>query len=436
MIRKGRNRVVGLLIWCAVMIPVGACGQTSSEREFPQTPAVVKKIIQRLTSTTQGRLPTLVGFAENTDSPDRYQRGYYQCSTQVLAGSSGGSIVKVKAKITAWYQDPKAASSGYRILQSNGRLEADFLDQLADALNSSPENASPKIHQPKPIESNSKANSPALGKANNPTLSAPMPGASVMADAISSSRTPLKSSSGTPASGGAGVSVEQRHNSELEKEAQNLQEILRNQAHPKNLAAVKKDGTPVMSSPNEGAQVLFQADAEDEFEMLEMNSSWVHVRISGLSRGWILRSALELPGESGDASSTPAENLEGKSAVADSAPFQVESEQITSFPGNWDPLRGKTVKIISVQKTASAGSEAQAKLAYAKFVFSNEYSDISKSGSTASGVVVVFDSDDGGMMAATMPVLKLWKSGSLSDEGLWRRCYFDPPEAFASARGQ
>ena len=84
----------------------------------------------------------------------------------------------------------------------------------------------------------------------------------------------------------------------LDKEAASLAEILRNQSHPNNLAAVRKSGTPVLVTPSEGAKVLFLADAEDEFEILESNESWVHVRISGLSRAWIRRSGLEMPGSS------------------------------------------------------------------------------------------------------------------------------------------
>ena len=49
--------------------------------------------------------------------------------------------------------------------------------------------------------------------------------------------------------------------------------------------------------------------------------------------------------------------------------------------------------------------------------------------------MLVFDSADGGMMAVTVPVLREWKAGKLSDEALWRRCYFDPPEMFHSAGG-
>ena len=106
-----------------------------------------------------------------------------------------------------------------------------------------------------------------------------------------------------------------------------------------------------------------------------------------------------------------------------------------TFPAEWEPLRGKTVRIISIQKTANstADSGSQAKLAFAKELFAKEYDDLTQSLSTASGLVLIFDSADGGMMAVTVPVLREWKAGTLSDGALWRRCYFDPPEMLHGA---
>ena len=46
-------------------------------------------------------------------------------------------MVRVNATITAWYTDPVPAKSGYQVLPSNGRLEADFLDRLQEALGGS-----------------------------------------------------------------------------------------------------------------------------------------------------------------------------------------------------------------------------------------------------------------------------------------------------------
>jgi hypothetical protein len=46
---------------------------------------------------------------------------------------------------------------------------------------------------------------------------------------------------------------------------------------------------------------------------------------------------------------------------------------------------------------------------------------------------LIFDSEDGGMMAATVPALRQWKTGALSDEAFLRRCFIDPLEAFGFA---
>ena len=44
------------------------------------------------------------------------------------------------------------------------------------------------------------------------------------------------------------------------------------------------------------------------------------------------------------------------------------------------------------------------------------------------GLVVIFDSADGGMIAATVGTLQQWKAGTLSDAAFWHKCFFDPPE--------
>ncbi len=75
----------------------------------------------------------------------------------------------------------------------------------------------------------------------------------------------------------------------------------------------------------------------------------------------------------------------------------------------------------------------EAKLAYAKSLFDREYSDLVRTSSSVAGVVVIFDSEDGGMIAATMPVLGQWKSATLSDQAFWRHCFLDPREAFGLA---
>jgi hypothetical protein len=433
-----------VLAW--VTLATAGAQSTPYERTLTQSKATVEKALKDLQPFTAGRLPVLDGFTTPGDRPlDRFQRGYYQCTVQVRSTLSGGSLVQVSAKITAWYADPVSSKSGYAVLPSNGRLENDLLDRLEEKLaGKGTPSAAPIAAVPPPSRPKSKPD------ASAPTISAPMPSGM----ATSFPAAPSKAHAASPASpfqlsspaGGDQVAslatqkaVADKHIEDLTKQAKNLEEIIRTQAHPNNLAAVKKSGTPVLVGASEGAKVLFLASAEDEFEILDTTASWVHVRISGLSRGWILRSSLEMPGGStaatqpAQAQSAGASEAKGSEAV-NAKPFQIESEQIASFPGTWEPLRGRTVKIVSLQ-TSSNGSSAdsQAKLDYVKSLFDREYKELAQSSSSAVGVVLIFDSEDGGMVATTLPVLQQWKAGSLSDEGLWRRCLFDPPEMFNAA---
>ena len=406
------------------------------QRTFPQSKAVVEKGLKELQSSSAGRLPTLEGFTPVGDRLlDHFHRGFYQCTAQVSAAPSGGSIVQVSATISAWYTDPISGKAGYQTLPSNGRLEADFLDRLQDALSNHGPSSSPTFgtnaSNPAPSAARSQSNPPKAAL-SEPQLSAPGAG----------SKTPV----GSPFKLGSPLSLDNmsslatqkavidRHAEEQAKEVKGLEEILHNQAHPENLAAVKKRETPVLANPIENAKVLFLASAEDEFEILDSNPNWVHVRISGISRGWIRRSSLEMPTADPDPLPAPTQE-QSEPSHADTQPFHVENEEVASFPGNWVPLSGKTVRIVTVQKgvddTSATGPEA--KLAYAKSLFDREYSDLIRTSSSVAGVVLIFDSDDGGMIAATVPVLGQWKSATLSDQAFWHHCFFDPRDAFGSA---
>ena len=443
---RGGMRALRWLCLVLCLIPAMAFAQGISgpsvpyERSFPQSRAVVEKRIKEL-QMSAGHLPVLDGFTVPGDRPlNRFQRGYYQCSTQVRSKVSGGSTVRVSATITAWYNDPVPGKSDYQVLPSNGRLENDFLDRLQEGLGQEASSVVPNARTsstPVPL-SKSKPGAP------EPTISAPTPGDSTpiakSGTAAAGSTFNLGDPLGTAhmASLATRKAIVDKHTEEQEKEAKALEEIIQNQAHPSNLAAVTTAKTPVFASPSQGAKVLFLAAAEDEFEILDANPNWVHVRISGLSRGWVRRSSLEMPAVESDAdpleSGKELEKGEGKHSPrsADQQPFQVQSEQIASFPGTWAPLRGKTVNIISVQRTgeSATGTGPDAKLAFTKSLFDKAYLEVAKGSTSIDGVVVIFDSDDGGMTATTVAVLRQWKTGSLSEEAFWRRCFFDPPEAF------
>ena len=384
---------------------------TTSERTLSQSASTVQAAVKRLPGGTSGVLPVLDGFVlQGSHSLDQYKRPYYQCTVLVTPTASGGSRVKVIAKITAWRDNP--SRPGYEVLASNGRLESDLLDRLQGALSTVAN------------KSNAAQNDKAVDRATNssmPEISAPMP------------QLP-RSSALSPPTAGSGKSDPQ-----LRQEANNLEEILRNQAHPTNLLAVKRDQTAVLQDPSANAKVLFLASAEDEFEVLDVNPEWVHARISGLSRGWLRRSSVELLDGSdkldGSGTSTPIEPLsttnhppEPKTSQSPSL-FSVSSEETGAFPGDWETLKGKSVKIISVQQAAGSGriTSPQDKMRFAESVFKNE--DVS---APAEGLVLIFDAEDGGMVAASRPVLDQWKRGSISEPIFWKRCFFDPPEILGS----
>ncbi len=404
----------------------GVCAAQSNtvERKFPQPKAQVEKALKILEPEMSGRLPVVEGFALTQEHPlSNYRRAYYQSTVQVEAAGSAGTLVRVSTKVTAWYADPSPAKSGYRVLASNGRLEGDLLDQLADQLGGLPNEGSATTtlgSAPPPAKSNAgpgaQLEAPSAEK-RFPTTGPFSPSSSSITQSLAARENSLKP---------APAKIED--NSEaLHAEAASLEEVLKNQAHPDNIVAVKKSGTPIVDAPSLKAKTLFVASIHDEFEMLDFTPDWVHVRVSGLSRGWIWRNSLELPG------SLPQGEAEGgPGPVAGADVFHVSKEETAPFPGDWKPLRGKKVKIISVEKDGDENKEVDLsiKLSFAKYLLQKGYDELARTPGELSGVVLIFDSADGGMIAATFPLLEQWKAGKLSDAGLWHQCFFDPPEAF------
>jgi hypothetical protein len=447
---KGRSAGLSRAFsWALLAAVVAFCCVPSSraqgngfERTFPQSKARVEAALQAMQVATAGRLPVLDGFAVSADHPlDRYQRGYYQSKFQVTVAQSGGSIVRVSVQVTAWYADPVAARSGYQLLISNGRLEADLLDQLADQLagtgqqfgaspaaspvpaNVAPANVAPA--RPVPSEKSSAGGSVKTAEAAEPTISAPMPRIPETTGGLSSPLAQGLAEQEKAAQRKPGDADP----SGLRAEAESLEEILKNQSHPKNLVAVKKSGTPVVETASLTAKSLFLASAHDEFEMLDFNQDWVHVRISGISRGWIWRNNLEMPDGVPDGDVPPSSAPEAVAAEL----FRVTREETAPFPGDWAPLRGKSVRIVSVEKINEAQKNGgpQLRLEFAKSVLDKDYAELAQKPQELAGIVVIFDAVDGGMIAATFPTLQQWKAGKLSDAALWHRCFFDPPETFS-----
>ncbi len=336
---------------------------------------------------------------------DRYKRAYYQYSLRAKASGTNQVEVRVTAKITAWYASDDPARSGYRALSSNGRLESDLFDRLEDALH---------------LKSASTQGT-SDSSADRPLPDAPAPARSSSIVFGTKPGVVASRKSAKP------LTAQDEHRIEqLRQEKKNLEEILQQQTRPNNLAVVRASQTAILQQPMEGSGLVMLADAEDEFQIIGRAGEWVHVQVSGLSRGWVKASLVDLPATA--ASSAPSTNL---SADLDDPTFTQTKEETSTFPGTWDELKGKKVKIIWVQAGEAHDPDAQSRrLTVAKSVFRKAYPEISQNTSGLAGVVVVFDAQDGGMAAATMATLEQWNAGHLTDRAFWKRCWFDPADAF------
>jgi hypothetical protein len=383
-------------------------------RNFAMPRPQVEQALKDLQAYSGQKLPLLDGFVAPPDKPlDRYERGFYQFSIEMLPGDSGGTIVRLSAKITAWYADRDVSKSGYQVLPSNGRLELDFLDRLEEKLtgkpvaSTSPAANSPQTPQPK---------LDLAGARTAATMAAPLPQAAQQPDEIALLRNQR-------------VAGEKRVQ-QLTAELQNLQELQRTQAHPRNLVVVRKSRTPIYAKNAESSRILFEASTDDEFEFLDEEGEWIHITISGDSRGFVRKNSVELPegvaARSQSSASGPEEKFPG---------FRIEREETGDFPGDWAPLKGKKVKIFTVQLLSQNPKEAgpTARLNYCLALFEQSLREASAADQAAEGVVVIFDAADGGIAAATFANIQKLTSGDLKGEAFWQQSYLDPPDAFTPA---
>ncbi len=409
--RGGLGGVLSVLLTCAVFpqaVPYA--------RSFPKSAKEVEGALKELQAYAGQKLPIVDGFVATGDKPlNQYERGFYQFSIDLLPGTTGGTIVRVTAKITAWYADKDPAKSGYQVLPSNGRLELDLLDRLEEKFGGRPASSMARalsnatISSPKPKLDLGGVPGVPISTAPNPAAKSGIP-----VDELGSLRSNRE--------------AEEKRMRDLNAELQSLQEIQKNQAHPLNLVIVKKAGAPVLAKPTDGARLLFNAAAEDEFEFIDANGEWIHVQISGPSRGYIRRNNLELPEIIAARLSAPAAAVPAEKPAA----FRIVREENSLFPGDWEPLKGKAVRIFTVQLVSQDPKETggSAKLAFARLLLQKTAADSSASTVAFEGVVVIFDSADGGIVGATLATLKQLTAGALSSENFWKECYRDPPDAF------
>src|ERR1700739_1584636 len=194
------------------------------ERTFRQSKAEVEKALKQLQAPMSGRLPVLEGFAIAGSRPlDRYQRAYYQSSLQIRSTASGASVVRVNTKITAWYADSIPSRSGYQLLTSNGRIEGDLLDELAEQLVSLPEGVEASAAKPAAPPSKARKERPATAES---AISAPMPTAPETGAPFSSSLTQGLSAQELRGSKTPPNSLQDQGTSRLQAEAPSITKVL------------------------------------------------------------------------------------------------------------------------------------------------------------------------------------------------------------------
>jgi hypothetical protein len=383
-------------------------------RSYSKPKADVEQALKDLQAYSGQKLPVLDGFVAAVDQHlDHYERGFYQFSIELLPGDSGATLARVTAKITAWYADQDVAKSGYRVLPSNGRLELDLLDRVEEKLSgkkvSAPVTARPDVQAPTPRLDLS-------GVPGAPTAHPP-PEIARTPDEVTALRIKREQ--------------QEKRVQQLNAEIENLQEIKRTQVHPQNLVTVRNSGVPVYARGTESSRVLFQAAAKDEFEFLDFEGEWIHVSISGDSRGYLRRSSVDLPEYLAAKLAAHSTSLEEKYPA-----FRIEREENGIFPGNWEPLKGKAVKIFTVQIVSQNPKEAQGAIRqkYTLALFQKGANEGSSESATPLGVAVIFDSADGGIAGATSENVQKLSSGSLKEDAFWAESYLDPPDAFQPSK--
>ena len=388
-------------------------------RTFQHSQGDVEAALKELQAYSGQKLPIVEGFVGTMDQPlDRYQRAFYQFSIDLFSNTASATIVRVTAKITAWYADPDPAKSGYQVLPSNGRLEMDLLDRLSEKFGVRSSLVLPRgsgILAPKPKIDSAGNYLPSFSAAGNANGGA---NASVE-----------KSEPNETAALRQQREAEQKKMAALKAELENLQEAQHDQAHPHNLVIVKKSGTPIFAKPLEGGKVLFAAAAHDEFEYIETQGDWLHIQISGVSRGWLRRAQVE-PMETHGTIVVPTD----EPAIASPGGFKIIRQDDEPFPGTWAPLKGKPTTVYWVQPAASPTAETSAadKREFAKVLLLRAAKDATQGNSQ--GVVILFDTPDGGQISTTFVTLHEWTAGKIDDQTFWQQSSIDPPELFEPAK--
>jgi hypothetical protein len=412
----------------ATIVLTIALGSTVAAQQAPPTerlynyPQVeIEKAIEQMQGYDTQRLPALAGFVNaGATSVDHLQNPRFQLHIDLVSQGASQTVVRVSAKITAWYEDAGTSRSQYTVVPSNGRLEEDFLDRLSLNL----ERGAPGKQGGASLDPTS-VSSHSAGSAPPAASSAP---ASVARPEVSKSpnlqTAALPSDTAGALAGQIAALRAERERLEqttrkLQQHISELQSASRGEVYLKNMAVIRTVQTPVFDQNQETSKVRFRADPDDEFPILEVRGGWVRVGLEKDAEAWIRSSQLRKPGDPPD--SDPA-----------ALNFSASNEEIKIFGGEWSQLKGKTALYVFAQPSRQLPESAlgQNQLQFAEYTFVEGYRAATHSQQQIDGVVVVFLGQKGGVAAATLADIRRWHEGYLTDKLFLDRCSLDPANSF------
>ena len=103
--------ILALLLATAVLAAQQS-EQQAQEREYPAAALAVKTALQQLDAYQGAKLPTLDGFIRlERVGAGPFERPYYEFKIELVTLSSEKTLVRVKAHVSAWYNDPQGTNS-------------------------------------------------------------------------------------------------------------------------------------------------------------------------------------------------------------------------------------------------------------------------------------------------------------------------------------
>jgi hypothetical protein len=412
---------------CCWWRPQAAMAQQTApiERVYEHSKVEVEKALQDLQAYATNRLPALDGFVKaNASTLDHFENPHYQYRIEVFSQGAAQALVQVSAKITAWYADTDPAHSQYTLIPSNGRLEQDLLDRLSIYLEKGNARASSDT-APGPTVAR---DGPPVNGATRTSGAAPDSSGNFAGSASGESAgTGPAGAAGDPSAIAAQIAIARGEREAAELNQRKLQQQIseleansRTQRYLANLAVIHSAGTPLFEQADETSKILFRADPEDEFEIIQVRDRWVHVRLENSGQAWVRASQLQPSNEVDDAEDAGAAN------------FTTPNVEVKAFAGEWAPLKGKQALFVFAQPARAIPENmlGKSQFDFSRHEFAEGFRVATHSDQDFAGVVVVFLGAKGGVASATLADIRRWRDGLLPDKQFFSRCSFDPLESF------